>query len=680
MTTYNTGNPLGSSAPKDLYDNAQVVDNYANDIANETTLDRFGRQRLTLHGVEKRADAVFANLGFFPPVDYATGLTVDSRNFTVTYGGVVYAAQPSAVPFTTGAWDAAQWYPIQNVLNQKNLLVFDTYAEASAAAATLPEGQSVQAPDVDGRASKYVVEDGALVFADYAADIIRLASYADIASYSGKSEAVEIVAHGLAGVFYRRGTKPANGGVVIKDALGRSWERAFDGSAHVGWFGAKGDAVADDTAAQNSATEYVQNTYDPAAFASDSPANGPCSLQYHAGLFRTNGTIAVHKKVAFRGDGPAEFSSGTRLIQFNPAVDLFKISPIAQGMSVSFENMALRGAGTGAGSLINIERTTAGCNSQRYYNMVFGTPPTLSMRIQVGDDIIIDNCLFDVSALDAISLGTSLEADAVSNVRINSPAFFAVNRKCIVAYNIDGLQIACAQVYPNGAGRTQYFIDGYQTLPKQIKDVSIIGGNFKSVDCLVKATDVLNMRIVGITGSDLGKGSGATDSAIKLVGTNVGFTLTGSTLSGSFDTKHFYDDSGAVVSNATITGNTFVNTGGSGQALVCGNTSGVIANNTFVGFAQPSVSETVVTSGNAISPGVIVSMSSYTKTFTVVGARQGDKVRLSSASTEWMCPIGIEIVGFISDSNTVSVSYRNLTGSPIGVPAHDITYCVERGI
>ena len=168
---YNTGNPIGSTAPKDFSDNSEITDRYVNDVVNETTQDRFGRQRLTIHGQQERArrsfeqfesdaDNVIANLGFFPPVDYTTGLNVDSRNFTVTYNGVVYAAQPSAVPFTTGAWDAAQWYPIQNLLNQKNLLVFGTYAEASAAATTLPDGQIV---DTAAEQTRYRVEAGGLV-------------------------------------------------------------------------------------------------------------------------------------------------------------------------------------------------------------------------------------------------------------------------------------------------------------------------------------------------------------------------------------------------------------------------------------------------------------------------------------------------------------------------------------
>jgi lambda family phage tail tape measure protein len=54
MTTYNTGNPLGSSAAKDLYDNAQNFDHLSNDQSNELWPDRFGNSRLTWHGMERR--------------------------------------------------------------------------------------------------------------------------------------------------------------------------------------------------------------------------------------------------------------------------------------------------------------------------------------------------------------------------------------------------------------------------------------------------------------------------------------------------------------------------------------------------------------------------------------------------------------------------------------------------
>lgn len=47
MSTYNTGNPLGSTDPKDLYDNAQNLDEAVNSTA-DTWEDRLGNERLTL--------------------------------------------------------------------------------------------------------------------------------------------------------------------------------------------------------------------------------------------------------------------------------------------------------------------------------------------------------------------------------------------------------------------------------------------------------------------------------------------------------------------------------------------------------------------------------------------------------------------------------------------------------
>lgn len=47
--TYNTGNPLGSTDPRDLYDNAENFDEAMNGLSN-TYSDRFGNTRMTLHG------------------------------------------------------------------------------------------------------------------------------------------------------------------------------------------------------------------------------------------------------------------------------------------------------------------------------------------------------------------------------------------------------------------------------------------------------------------------------------------------------------------------------------------------------------------------------------------------------------------------------------------------------
>ncbi|MEG1038918.1 MAG: hypothetical protein RSE94_03250 [Pseudomonas sp.] len=147
----------------------ETVDAVANSQA-DTTTTRYGQQTLTLAGALRRlgekGDAIIRNLGYFVPVDYAPGLSVTEPNFTVIGpDGKVYAAQAGQLPFTTGAWDAAQWYPIQNDLNDHKLLVFDTRVEAEAAATTLPDGQPVQIQadsSFSGNPSVSTVSAGAL--------------------------------------------------------------------------------------------------------------------------------------------------------------------------------------------------------------------------------------------------------------------------------------------------------------------------------------------------------------------------------------------------------------------------------------------------------------------------------------------------------------------------------------
>src|SRR5690625_5708491 len=57
MTSYNTGNPIGSKDPRDLYDNAENLDTAVNDVANDTWSDRLGRSRKTMSGMERQFDA-----------------------------------------------------------------------------------------------------------------------------------------------------------------------------------------------------------------------------------------------------------------------------------------------------------------------------------------------------------------------------------------------------------------------------------------------------------------------------------------------------------------------------------------------------------------------------------------------------------------------------------------------
>lgn len=112
MSTYNTGNPIGSSNLKDVYDNSQGLDYAANDLVNDYWIDRFGVNRKTLSGYERRAQSVINSLGWQNPVPYSSGLSVNETTFTVEYDGIVY--RPNQIPFVTAEWNPDQWQVLQN--------------------------------------------------------------------------------------------------------------------------------------------------------------------------------------------------------------------------------------------------------------------------------------------------------------------------------------------------------------------------------------------------------------------------------------------------------------------------------------------------------------------------------------------------------------------------------------
>lgn len=109
MTTYATGNPLGSKGPRDLCDNAENFDAAMNDRVNTTWNDRFGVTRPTLKGYEEQFNSFLAGSGFEnPPLIYVDGspLTVDRATQIIDRGGNLYSVKlPSSFPVVlSGNW------------------------------------------------------------------------------------------------------------------------------------------------------------------------------------------------------------------------------------------------------------------------------------------------------------------------------------------------------------------------------------------------------------------------------------------------------------------------------------------------------------------------------------------------------------------------------------------------
>ncbi|WP_244630015.1 hypothetical protein [Pseudomonas aeruginosa] len=113
MTTYATGNPLGSKDPRDLYDNAENFDAAMNDRTNVAWNDRFGVPRKTWFGVEQQVNDWLAAQGFEPGfLVYVDGspLTVDRPTQLIQRDGNLYSVKrPADFPVNlTGNWATDQ--------------------------------------------------------------------------------------------------------------------------------------------------------------------------------------------------------------------------------------------------------------------------------------------------------------------------------------------------------------------------------------------------------------------------------------------------------------------------------------------------------------------------------------------------------------------------------------------
>lgn len=106
MTTFNTGNAIGSTAVKDLYDNAENLDHLTNDRTTRAYADRLGVSRKSWYGMEQDFQDFLLNSGYEDKGDYAAGIILTARNQFVWKDGELYRiGDAQAVPYTTtGDW------------------------------------------------------------------------------------------------------------------------------------------------------------------------------------------------------------------------------------------------------------------------------------------------------------------------------------------------------------------------------------------------------------------------------------------------------------------------------------------------------------------------------------------------------------------------------------------------
>lgn len=144
MAKFNTGNPLGSVDPRDLFDNATITDHYVSDTDSESWPDRLGRERKTWHGIEKDSERLLEknqsdfdaellseksrfeiqitsqkdrflqfllSSGYQHLAEYNQGpITFTERNQITAYGGQLYRVNAvTELPYTTTGVDSDSW-------------------------------------------------------------------------------------------------------------------------------------------------------------------------------------------------------------------------------------------------------------------------------------------------------------------------------------------------------------------------------------------------------------------------------------------------------------------------------------------------------------------------------------------------------------------------------------------
>lgn len=117
MTTFNTGNPLGSTDVYDRYDNSENLDNFSNGPLDSYP-DRFGVSRQSLQGIRNASQ--YVELG-----PYGAGLQFTSRNQVFSYAGEFYAPGPAiTLPYTTtgvGAGEIANFRSVGDAILRSDL-------------------------------------------------------------------------------------------------------------------------------------------------------------------------------------------------------------------------------------------------------------------------------------------------------------------------------------------------------------------------------------------------------------------------------------------------------------------------------------------------------------------------------------------------------------------------------
>lgn len=246
MTTYATNNPLGSTDPRDLYDNSQNFDHLSLDRENETWPDRLGNDRLTWHGIEKMSTEAISAYGWITLDSFQSGQTLTLPNQALRWalpdgdgeyyrwdgefpvGGKI--VPPASTPASTGGVGPGAWVSVGDAALRSQLSAAGGVNYVNGAVKNVPYFSNLK----NGR--------------------------------HGLAEVVMTIEHhagGLGGASYRRsgttGTPSSGNEALVFDADGVGWKMVKQPIQSARAFGILGNGVDDRAAIQLGADFVGQN-------------------------------------------------------------------------------------------------------------------------------------------------------------------------------------------------------------------------------------------------------------------------------------------------------------------------------------------------------------------------------------------------------------------------------------
>jgi len=143
---YNTGNPLGSSDPRDLRDNSENIDVMLNSTTETSHPDRIGTSRKTWHGMEIEFQDRMLGMAFTRVGTFAAGFTLTDARQVLLYetdgheygwtGAFPKVVPPASTPAGTGGVGAGAWVDRSDVTLRSDMnivvKVFESVADMVA--------------------------------------------------------------------------------------------------------------------------------------------------------------------------------------------------------------------------------------------------------------------------------------------------------------------------------------------------------------------------------------------------------------------------------------------------------------------------------------------------------------------------------------------------------------------